>query len=646
MTAQSVSRRGLVKGAALSTIALGAASAVALADEDQAGYTYADTISWDAEYDVVVLGMGMAGMAAALASANAGAATLLCEKANEGHAGGNSKICAQFFIWGHDDPDAMRAYFTAMSANRQIPEDVLNVMAEGVASMATTLAERYGLNPDEYVDFTPKGFYLSPEYPEFEGGDKLSFMTAHSGTGDSYIYQTLKYLVAQNDGIDVWYETPGVELIQDPISHAVIGVCVERNGNMRNIRALNGVCVCTGGFENDLEMAQHYCDLVDYAVVGGLENTGDGIKMCQKVGARLWHMTCHERDYQDALAAVSFNTPWGQRANMIKLGSEYQMSSGAVVLLGAWGKRFCDESAKTRHGHLPDGNGIWENPRFSTKTWIVWDETQNALIQEAGLIPEAYAADVHSFPTLSELAAFMEAPEETLVKTIDDFNRFATEGEDFEHGRAPETMRPFDGQAYYALRVKNAILNTQGGPERNGRAEVIDLDGNPIPHLYSAGEMGGFTTCMYQGGANTSECYIFGHIAGENAAAPKDPLPIYTLAEAVVSSPAHLGDENDLVLTEDQAGVSADGLLVGTSNAGMGGKVSVTVTLDGEGKISKVEVTRQSETEGIGTLAIDQMPETFVGLSTADEIDAPDTVSGATVTSNALKAAVKAALGL
>lgn len=645
---ETLTRRGFVKGATIGGIAgvVAGSSAMALADEGAEARTYADTIVWDAEYDVIVLGMGMAGMAASLASAGEGAATLLCEKASESHAGGNSKICAQFFIWGHDDPDAMRAYFTAMSAGRQVSEDVLEVMAQGVASMAETLAERYGFDQTQYVDYSPLGFYLSPEYPEFEGSDKLSFMTAHQGVGDSFIYQSLKRLVAQDENIDVWYESPATDLIQDPLSGAVIGVKVTRDGQERTVRALNGVVVCTGGFENDREMAQHYCDLVDYAVVGGLENTGDGIKMCQKVGARLWHMTCYERDCQDALGAVAYNTEWGQRANMVKLGDNYEMSSGAVMLVGSLGTRFLDEGVKTRHGHIPDGNGIWENPRFPERVWLIWDETQNALIEEAGLIPDAYAADVQSFTTVADLAEGIGADEATLSKTISDFNAFAQGGEDYAQRRDPQTMRAFDGAAYYAMRVKNAILNTQGGPEHNGKAEVLDLEGNPIPHLYSAGEMGGFTTCMYQGGTNTSECYIFGHIAGVNAAAKKDPLPAYAATNYVESSPARLGEENDLVLTEDETGVGPDGMLVGSSNAGMGGKVSVAVTLDAEGKISKVEVTRQSETEGIGTVAVDEMPSKFVGLSTAEEIDGLDTVSGATVTSNAIKEAVKAAMGL
>lgn len=639
-----VSRRNFVKGAALGATALGLGAGAALADETASGeHTYADTIAWDAEYDVVVLGLGFAGMSSALAAADAGASVLICEKMEEGEAGGNSKVCAQGFIDGSDNVEGVATYLRAMAGGRQISDDVVQVMAEGLAVLPDTIATRFGMDASQFVAVPGN---LSPEYPEFEGSENIVFTMTHAGVGDSYFYQTVKRLVTSNESIDVWFETPGVKLIQEPTAGTVIGVQVSRKGEDRNVRALNGVCVCTGGFEDNPEMVQHYLDVIDYAVIGGLHNTGDGILMCQEAGARLWHMAAYERDCQDAMAAVSYNVPQDSHANIVVLGENGEMYNGASILVGAKGNRFVNEVESTRHGHMDDGNGIWENPRFSERTWMIWDQTQQDLIEGAGIIPGSYAGDVQAFDTVADLAVGIEADEATLAKTIENFNRFATEGEDFECGRSADTMRAFDGVKYYALRVKNAILNTQGGPERNGNAEVIDVNGNPIPHLYSAGEMGGFTTCMYNGGGNVSECIIFGGVAGANAAAAKDPLPAYAAPEYVESTPQHVGDENDLVADEDTSGTSADGLLVGTTSTGMGGRVSVAVTLDADGKIAKVEVTRHSETEGIGTMAIDQMPAEFVGLSTAEEIDALDAVSGATVTSNALKAAVKAALGL
>ena len=158
--------------------------------------------------------------------------------------------------------------------------------------------------------------------------------------------------------------------------------------------------------------------------------------------------------------------------------------------------------------------------------------------------------------------------------------------------------------------------------------------------LYSAGECGDITVCMYQGGTNIAECITFGRIAGKSAAAVKDALPTYTV-EAVESAPAQPGDIDDLV-GEEETYETADNQYIGKAQ-GMDDEIVVRVTVD-DGKISQVEVLKQNETEGIGVPATEQLPEKFVGLDTEEAINAVDGISGATITSNALKQAVVNAL--
>ncbi|MBE5803593.1 MAG: FMN-binding protein [Clostridiales bacterium] len=73
---------------------------------------------------------------------------------------------------------------------------------------------------------------------------------------------------------------------------------------------------------------------------------------------------------------------------------------------------------------------------------------------------------------------------------------------------------------------------------------------------------------------------------------------------------------------------------------GYGGTLKVRVTMDGE-KLGRVEVTQHNETQGVGTRAIDALPDAMASAGTWDV----DAVSGATVTSNALREAVRMALG-
>jgi succinate dehydrogenase/fumarate reductase flavoprotein subunit len=72
---------------------------------------------------------------------------------------------------------------------------------------------------------------------------------------------------------------------------------------------------------------------------------------------------------------------------------------------------------------------------------------------------------------------------------------------------------------FYAVEVWPSLLNTQGGPRRNEKAQIVDTDNKPIKRLYSAGELGSIFNMLYPGAGNVSECLSFGRISGRNAAA-------------------------------------------------------------------------------------------------------------------------------
>ena len=646
---EKISRKSFVKGAlglgltgVLAGCASSASSTAAPAEKKQ--FTFADTVRWDAQYDVVVMGMGAAGMVAAKTAADNGAKVVIVEKCEEGKAGGNTKVCGQLFACANGDKDAAKSYYTALAGGRDIEPEIIDAISEGVANMADILADEFGFNKDEYMDWTGVNVggtnmgAMSPEYPEMPGHEKMALWTTHKGASDGYLYQGLKQNVTDRvDAIDVWYSSPAKSLIQDPVTKTVVGVTVERDGKEMNIRALNGVCICTGGFECNKEMVQHYLNVINYAPRGGQFNTGDGIKMAQAVGADLWHMDCYEGLF--GLGSVTYPVEEGIPCDMIATLAQNAVNTGAAILVGTDGDRFVNESETVRHGHLYE-NGIWENPTFPEKVWYIIDETQKGEIEAAGAMPEEQLAKLTAYDSIGALAEGIGVDKDRLTKTIKNYNSFANNGEDYKCGREAQYMRAFDGKKYYAMYMVSGLLNTQGGPKRSANAEVLDTQGNPIPHLYSAGECGGITVCMYQGGTNIAECITFGRIAGKNAAAVKDALPTYTV-EAVESAPAQPGDIDDLV-GEEETYETADNQYIGKAQ-GMDDEIVVRVTVD-DGKISQVEVLKQNETEGIGVPATEQLPEKFVGLDAEEAINAVDGISGATITSNALKQAVVNAL--
>jgi predicted oxidoreductase len=80
-------------------------------------------------------------------------------------------------------------------------------------------------------------------------------------------------------------------------------------------------------------------------------------------------------------------------------------------------------------------------------------------------------------------------------------------------------LNPLVTAPFYAVELSPAMLNTQGGPRRNTKAQIIRPDGSPIPRLYSSGELGSIYSYLYQGTGNIGECFAFGRIAARNAVA-------------------------------------------------------------------------------------------------------------------------------
>lgn len=152
---KNISRRNFLKGSAAMGILAAMGGAGTAIAEGSSAYTFADTVKWDAEYDVVVLGLGFAGMTAAVTAADAGAKVLIAEKMSEALAGGNSKVAGQLFAYGHKDREATMAYYTQLAGGRAVPEAMLNVIVDGVTNMWDKLKDKFFDGDDsEFMDWT------------------------------------------------------------------------------------------------------------------------------------------------------------------------------------------------------------------------------------------------------------------------------------------------------------------------------------------------------------------------------------------------------------------------------------------------------------------------------------------------------------
>ncbi len=233
--------------------------------------------------------------------------------------------------------------------------------------------------------------------------------------------------------------------------------------------------------------------------------------------------------------------------------------------------------------------------------------------------------------TIEELAELINIEPEDLANNVAYYNECCANGYDPIAKRPAEYLLPLETAPYYAFPVRPTNTNTQGGARRNTKCEVVDPDGNPIPHLYSAGEFGSYYADIYNRGGNIAECLFTGPMAGKAAAEVKDDVT----QDSLMTSPQTI----DFHETRPEFTPENDNEHIGVGE-GIGGDVVVKVTTDGD-TITDISVLYNNETPDIGTKAIAVViPEMIETQETV-----VDSVAGCTLTSRALMNAVNDALG-
>lgn len=623
----ALDRRTFVAGAAAGALASAGATLCATARADETAHAFERGIEWDAEYDVVVVGLGGAGCASAISAADAGAHVLVLEKAPEGYAGGNSNICMQWICYT-EDPEGVRTYFENLRGGYETPSDaILDTYIEGMQQNKEWF-ESLGAPNVQTFDYV--------EYPQFEGSSAFTPFTVDGSTGmkpplvfggNGACYTLLKKNVTDRaDSIDVWYEAPATHLIQDPDTKVIHGLTAQVGERKVRIRAKNGVILACGGYENSPQMQQDYNQHLFWPPTGTCYyNEGDGIKMALEVNADLWHM---------ANIVTNNGCFRNEETGNATFGFGIYVSTRGINIANN-GTRVYD--GKAYHGKMPY-NDVYLNAALPETYWYVYDQA----IQDAGAINPTWSTDgaeevekgwVLKADTLEELAGKMGLTDEaaqTMAQTIEVYNGFAADGFDPVFGRSAESMFAIQAGPFYACKQTCCCGNTQGGPRRNERGEVLDVVGQAIPHLYEAGELGDVWSNLYQASCNLGGGMIFGRISGTNAAAPKDDVT----QDDLVSTPfAPEVAEEEYETAENQY----IGRGMGKGQAPM----VVRVTVDG-GKVAQVEVLKHYETEGLAAIdrALTELPRAMEEAGSAEV----DMVAGATRTCAGLIEAVNDAL--
>ena len=466
------------------------------------------------EVDVLVVGFGVAGAAAAISAHDAGARVCIVEKTSSG--GGNC-VHSGGFLFDIDGPRAVD-HLDALCFGKT-DRGVLEAYAGGLGDVPELLESLGGTAPP--VDVEAFGGML-PSWPHFPGAGQVryrQFVPAPGERPGPGLWRVFERAVRERE-IPVALDTPVVDLATS--DDAVDGAIVERNGERTTITARRGVILASGGFEADPELRDTYLPL-PLVSVGHQGNTGDTIRLAQTAGASLWHMSAF-------FGWLSFVHPDFPAAFTL------DVHAPSFICVDGDGRRFADETGWEVHDRVRALTAYL--PRRANRPrlpgWIIFDEAARHAGPLHGIVgsPNGYAWSpdnaaeiaagwIKTGADTAELAAATGLDLSILKDTLADYAAAVSRRADHEFGRTPATLVPLL-PPLYAIQMTPGVATASGGPRRDADARVLGpgggAGGDPIPGLFAAGAAGSIWGHLTEHGGGLTDAIVFGRIAGAEAA--------------------------------------------------------------------------------------------------------------------------------
>ena len=486
------------------------------------------------DYDIVIVGAGNAALCAALAANEAGARVLLLERAPQEEYGGNSRFSSGSMRFCYNSGDDLRPILKDLSDEEfarldfgSYPEEAFFDDMFRITSYRTDpeLCEQLVKNSYPTVKWlAEKGVRFLPRLTHaYKDGDIFRMSPGLSseavGGGDGLVERELQ--LALKNGVAIRYGARAMSLIFD--GHAVTGVRVKADGHLSEIKSRAVILAC-GGFEANPEWRARYLgpgwDLVK--VRGTRFNTGDGLRMALDIGAAPF-------GNWSGCNAVAWDANAPEFGDLVVMSGFQKHSYPYGIVVNAEGKRFCDEGADVKHyTYGKYGDMLIEQP--GQVAWQVFDKKVLHLLREDYRIKQVSKVRAD---TLEELAGKMEGVDaaaflaevrafNAAVQTDRPFKAGALDGRSTTGLTIPKSnwALKIDEPPFEAYHVCCGITFTFGGLRIDPpTAQVVDLDLQPIPGLYAAGEMVGGIFCVnYPGGTGLTSGAVFGRLAGRAAA--------------------------------------------------------------------------------------------------------------------------------
>ncbi|MBT6093778.1 MAG: FAD-dependent oxidoreductase [Rhodospirillaceae bacterium] len=480
----------------------------------------------ESEFDVIVVGCGIAGLSAAVTAEQHGARVAVLERAPMEERGGNTRYTESF--WRMKSADAVSDDFEERFAanaggwpdpgivkdavlERENQPRVLRSLGMVDPNLVATLAEEapkalqwlqsFGVT----FDFLPTYFLSQSTTRMGPVGGGLALIEALGGYAD-----------ARPGAIRFFYETSARSLIVDDAG-SVAGIRAMGPDNAPFDLFAPNVILASGGFQGNPEMLSRYVGPLSQFIRpvsrGGHYNRGEGVAMALDAGAA----PCGDFG--------SFHAqPVDPRSTDIE---PVVLTYAYGILVNDAGKRFTDEGPAMVDSTYEVVTRIIMGQRNGIAFAVFdagLDDVENWSIAVRSRVPP-FEAD-----TLEGLAAAMDIDSDEFLATIEAYNAACPASGDFQplrqdglatRGVEPKKSnwaRPIIKPPFRAWPMICSNCFTFGGVKVDERARVINTDGDPIPGLYAAGEVVGLYYRVYTGATSVMRGAVTGRLAGRDAA--------------------------------------------------------------------------------------------------------------------------------
>ena len=500
-----------VRGIAAALVAMLAFAAPAMAEKEMST-------------DVVVVGAGTSGLAAAVQALQGGAKVIVLEK--QAAVGGTGAFCEGVFA-----AESKLQKRIGIDVSKDFAFKLIMDYSHWKANGA--LAKNFVDKSSETIDWLDN-LGVKIEYVGVGGfGGPLTWHVIAPGPDypdknprDFHCQRMINVFskFVQDNGGKILLETPGTELVTE--NGKVVGVMAkDKSGERLRINA-KAVIIATGGFANNKEMMKKYVAYPEVIPVGNFGKDGDGIRMAEAAGADLEGMATvqayrpglagfHPADQMIALAVQPYFwvTPRGERYTDESSIEFWPYAGNAITRIGGTAYSIYDDATRKlaveKGIEMPLGEWVLQGTKL-----VKWEEAFNKeLARKRGNV---FKAD-----SLEELAKQLGMDPQILKASVEKMNRSAAVREDSEFNKKSKYLRPVATAPFYATKLLPRHLGTLGGVKISGNTEALNRKGEPIPGLYAVGtDSGGMYGDSYDlllGGGTAGYAVNSGRIAAENA---------------------------------------------------------------------------------------------------------------------------------